>query len=229
MCNNNSVTSILAEKLLSKVWLLYFMKTIGLTTIELIILEEYCIYFSFTLSIFNFLTNFQMSCFLTTYKTNKFKMPLLNIIGTTWLGKNFYIAFVFLVKEGEEDYLWALEQLWGIFEKPDQLKAIITNCKQVLLNSLHTVFLMSAWLLCIWHIEKNVLVQPTKYFKEENSWTQFIQAWKGVIISFSVAIFEEYWEKLQEDYYYNTSKLVSYLLNTWINFWKQLFIQAYAD
>jgi hypothetical protein len=32
-------------------------------------------------------------------------MPLLNIVGTTCLGKNFYAAFVFLAKEEKEDYI----------------------------------------------------------------------------------------------------------------------------
>lgn len=73
-------------------------------------------------------------------------------------------------------------------------------------------------LLCIWHIEKNVLVQAIKYFKEEDSQTQFMQAWKRVVMSSTATIFEEHWEKLQEDYYRDTLELVSYLLNTWIIF-----------
>jgi MULE transposase domain len=164
-----------------------------------------------------------------TYKTNKFKMPLLNIVGTSCLGKSFYVAFVFLAKEEEEDYLWALEQLRDIFEKPDQLKVTVTDCERALLNSLRTVFPVSARLLCIWHIEKNILVQATKYFKEEDSRMQFLQSWKEVMMSPSITAFEERWEKLQEDYHRDTPELISYLFNTWITFWKRLFIRAYAD
>src|SRR5207248_1722038 len=51
-----------------------------------------------------------------TYRTNKFKMPLLNIVGTTCLDKNFHAAFCFLAKEEEGDYVWALEQLRNLFE-----------------------------------------------------------------------------------------------------------------
>jgi MULE transposase domain len=89
-----------------------------------------------------------------TYKTNKFKIPLLNIVGTTCLGENFYVAFAFLAKEEKEDYTWALEQLRGIFENPNQLKVTITDCERALLNGLRTVFPTSERLLCIWHIEK---------------------------------------------------------------------------
>ena len=39
-----------------------------------------------------------------TYKTNRFNMPLLNIIGITSLGKNFWVAFYFLRNEKEGDF-----------------------------------------------------------------------------------------------------------------------------
>lgn len=43
-----------------------------------------------------------------TYKTNKFKMPLLNVVGLTGLDTTFYIAFAFLKGEQEQDYIWVL-------------------------------------------------------------------------------------------------------------------------
>ena len=39
-----------------------------------------------------------------TYKTNRFKMPLLNIVGSTCTNKTFYISFCFIVDETEESY-----------------------------------------------------------------------------------------------------------------------------
>ena len=39
-----------------------------------------------------------------TYKTNKYSMPLLDIIGVNTTGRSFYIAFAFLSGETEEDY-----------------------------------------------------------------------------------------------------------------------------
>jgi hypothetical protein len=43
-----------------------------------------------------------------TYKTNKYKMPLLHICGVTNLGTTFSIGFAFLSAEREEDYSWAI-------------------------------------------------------------------------------------------------------------------------
>ena len=39
-----------------------------------------------------------------TYKTNCFKLPLLNIVGTTCLNTTFFIAFCFLHSEEEESF-----------------------------------------------------------------------------------------------------------------------------
>ncbi|KAF5703902.1 transposase [Fusarium mundagurra] len=46
-----------------------------------------------------------------TYKTNKYGMPLLNMIGVDACQRSFCIAFAFLSGETEQDYLWALDRL----------------------------------------------------------------------------------------------------------------------
>ena len=43
-----------------------------------------------------------------TYKTNRYKTPLLVITGSTAINSSFYIAFCFLAQEEKEDYMWAL-------------------------------------------------------------------------------------------------------------------------
>ncbi|XP_021762921.1 protein FAR1-RELATED SEQUENCE 5-like [Chenopodium quinoa] len=49
---------------------------------------------------------FVMDC---TYKTNKYKMPLLDIVGVTSFNTLFFCGFAFLFKEKESDYVWALQ------------------------------------------------------------------------------------------------------------------------
>jgi hypothetical protein len=109
-----------------------------------------------------------------TYKTNKFKMPLLNIVETTCLGKNFYVAFAFLVKEEEEDYQWAMRQLRSLFADLGQFKVAVTDRELALMNSIRSVFLQSQRILCIWHIEKNVLTNAQKYFTSEEARNEFM-------------------------------------------------------
>ena len=52
-----------------------------------------------------------------TYKTNKYGMPLLDMIGIDAAQRSFCIAFAFLSGETEEDYSWALEPLRTLYEQ----------------------------------------------------------------------------------------------------------------
>jgi hypothetical protein len=45
-----------------------------------------------------------------TYKTNKFNMPLLKVVGITSTYATFNVGFAFLHAENEEVYTWVLEQ-----------------------------------------------------------------------------------------------------------------------
>lgn len=51
-----------------------------------------------------------------TYKTNKYGMPLLDVIGVDACQRSFCIAFAFLGGETEDDYIWALGRLSTLFE-----------------------------------------------------------------------------------------------------------------
>src|SRR5437868_6816740 len=46
----------------------------------------------------------------STYKTNRFRMPLFHIVGRTGVNKTFSIGFVFLQAETQENYCWTLCQ-----------------------------------------------------------------------------------------------------------------------
>ncbi|KAJ6436940.1 hypothetical protein O9K51_10476 [Purpureocillium lavendulum] len=49
-----------------------------------------------------------------TYKTNRYGMPLLDMIGVDACERSFCIAFAFLSGETEEDYIWALDRLRSV-------------------------------------------------------------------------------------------------------------------
>lgn len=62
-----------------------------------------------------FPTTFLIDC---TYKTNKFGMPLLNIVGITSTYRTFNSAFAFLHNEEFSSYNWALEKFAEIVKSP---------------------------------------------------------------------------------------------------------------
>lgn len=53
------------------------------------------------------------------YKCNKYRLPLLNIVGTTCLNTTFYIAFGFLFQEWKHDFIWFLTMLHNLYRRLD--------------------------------------------------------------------------------------------------------------
>ncbi|PWA53815.1 protein FAR1-RELATED SEQUENCE 5 [Artemisia annua] len=75
-----------------------------------------------------FSNTFVMDC---TYKTNRYNMPLLDIIGVTCFNTSFYSGFVFLEKEDKDHYVWALSVFKKILGDSNQPSVIIQQHKKV--------------------------------------------------------------------------------------------------
>src|SRR4051794_639720 len=86
-------------------------------------------------------------------------MLLLDILDSTGLRKTFYVVFIFLLEKTEEDYYAGLEMLEDIIKRREieSPKMIITDRDLGLIKTIDTVFLNTAHLLCLWHINKNIL------------------------------------------------------------------------
>ncbi|CAG8763073.1 33003_t:CDS:2, partial [Racocetra persica] len=80
-----------------------------------------------------------------TYKMNKFKMLLLNIVGVTSFNITFFSCFVFLKNENKEDYEWALIWVFCLFNRIDKPKVIITDCELALVNALEKKVFLQGW------------------------------------------------------------------------------------
>ncbi|CAG8797364.1 5673_t:CDS:2, partial [Racocetra persica] len=57
----------------------------------------------------------------------------------------------------EDNYVWGLNRVAHIFENIPKPKVIITDRELALMHAVHTVFPESQNILCVWHIEKNML------------------------------------------------------------------------
>jgi hypothetical protein len=56
-------------------------------------------------------SNFEVLLVDSTYKTNRFNMPLFNIVGVTAISTSFFVGFCFLDTEDIESFQWVLEKL----------------------------------------------------------------------------------------------------------------------
>jgi hypothetical protein len=100
-----------------------------------------------------------------TYKTNRFKMPLLHFVGVTSMDTNFSAAFCFLPGETAEDYLWAI-QSFKFAMGNIRPRVIVTDGDDGLKGACKDVFPGVPQRLCLWHINQNVLAKAKTTWKE---------------------------------------------------------------
>lgn len=91
-----------------------------------------------------------------TYKTNRYGMPLMVIMGHTAIGTSFYIGFAFLESEEQEDFEWLLECLRCLYEFYGLAHpgVIVTDRDLALMNALKVKYPRAKNLLCLWHSEE---------------------------------------------------------------------------
>ncbi|XP_058757277.1 uncharacterized protein LOC131630516 [Vicia villosa] len=93
----------------------------------------------------------------STYKTNKYRLPLFELVGVTSTDKTYAVGFAFLKCEKEDNFTWELEVCRSLLkEKVDMPKAIVTDRNTPLMNTAAKVFPFSNALFCRYHISTNV-------------------------------------------------------------------------
>jgi hypothetical protein len=150
-------------------------------------------------------------------------MPLLNIGGITSTNQTFNAGFAFLNDEREPNYTWVLTQFAEIVRPV----VIVTDRELALMNSISVVFPDSKNLICVWHINKNVLAHCKKYFNEK-IWIEFLADWNAVVYSTSVESLENSLQKLESKYSQNHVAVWNYLNSTWLPF-KEYFVSCYIN
>ncbi|XP_014523044.1 protein FAR1-RELATED SEQUENCE 5-like [Vigna radiata var. radiata] len=77
----------------------------------------------------------------STYKTNRYRLPLLEIVGMTCTGLTFSATFAFLSTEKQSNFTWALEKLKDLFITSEGgPKVIVTDRDLALMNVIANVF-----------------------------------------------------------------------------------------
>ncbi|ERN03501.1 PKS-NRPS hybrid synthetase CHGG_01239 [Amborella trichopoda] len=170
---------------------------------------------------------FIMDC---SYKTNKYKMPLLDIVGVTSFNTSFFSCFIFLSKEEEEDYVWALkmfEAMLGGGAGHSQPAVIVSDREVALMRAMRVVFPATANLLCVWRIEKDIVSNCKPHFKDGDNWSGFLSSWTNLINSPTEIAYHEAWRAFQTQF---NEKMVAlnYIASTWLPF-KEYFIKAWTE
>jgi hypothetical protein len=75
-----------------------------------------------------------------TYKTNRYKMPLLHIIGLSPSNSSFSIAFCFMQNEQEESYKWTLQTFFSWLDPLPFPPVLCTDRDLALLGAIKAIY-----------------------------------------------------------------------------------------
>ena len=166
-----------------------------------------------------------------TYKTNKFGLPLLDIIGVDACQRSFFVAFAFISGESEADYLWPLQQLRSLYEQSAIAfpSVVLTDRCLAAINAISATFPSATLLICIWHANKAVLAHCKRAFPDNEMWDEFYQYWHSIINSRTE---DEYLGRLaefQQKYASQHLESVRYVKETWLLPFKEKLVKAWVD
>jgi hypothetical protein len=155
----------------------------------------------------------------STYRTNRYKMPLMHFAAPTANHNYFSTAFCLLSGETEEDYQWAIEQYQRVVRRglphPD---IFATDDSAALKNAIRSVFPDIPQLICMFHINKHVEQRIRDALKSDpDGQTQMRDAWRKIVYAKTHEDYNTSWDAFRQKYGTAHPGLITYLQNTWLN------------
>jgi MULE transposase domain len=160
-----------------------------------------------------------------TYKTNEYNLPLLNIVAASCLNKTIQVGLCFLSGESEEDYDWVIKALQKFLERhriqPPSL--VITDRDLALMNALEENLKDTEFLLCRWHLNKDMLAYArthvhrqirntqTGSFEDHESVNKVMELFWACLDADTEDVFDEACKSLERE----SSVCAKYLQTNW--------------
>jgi histone-lysine N-methyltransferase SETD2 len=152
-------------------------------------------------------------------------MPLLHIIGLSPSNSSFSIAFCFMQNEQEESYKWTLKIFFSWLNPLPFPPVLCTDRDLALLGAIKSIYPRSPHLLCVWHINKNVLAKTKQYFSSNEEFEAFITSWKDLINSSTTVEYKDRLAKFETSFSLAPAAL-RYVKDTWLTY-KEMFVRAW--
>ncbi len=120
------------------------------------------------------------------YQTNRYNLPLIQIVGVTATGQSFTCAYIYVSDELEVTYTWVLERLADLMVMTGipTPEVLLTDRDLALMSACGTVFPGAKHILCIWHINQKVGEKCRKgSLAEGDNWKIFEGLWNNLVSS----------------------------------------------
>ncbi|KAL5180235.1 PKS-NRPS hybrid synthetase [Glycine soja] len=165
----------------------------------------------------------------STYKTNRYKLSLLDIVGVTPIGMTFSTTFAYLEGERLNNVVWTLQRFRGLFMRVDALPGVIMTDRDFsLINAVKTIFPDATNLLCRFHIDKNVKAKCKTLVVQKNAWDYVMEAWGSLVYCPCESSFDEYLKKFEMACSL-WPMFVDYACQTWVIPHKERFVKAWTN
>ncbi|KAI3873903.1 hypothetical protein MKW98_001552 [Papaver atlanticum] len=164
----------------------------------------------------------------STCKINRFKKPLVHVVGVTSTGKYFTVAFAFMEAETEEHYIWVLTQLKWIYMLNTLPSLFVTDTESALINAIDIVFPKASRILCTWHINQQVQGYCEMAFEDDEEWKQFYSDWNHVWQAQTKDEYGDAYADLSTKWALSNPACVKYLRDAWL-IQKEKFVLAWTN
>ncbi|XP_073224785.1 protein FAR-RED IMPAIRED RESPONSE 1-like [Cicer arietinum] len=163
----------------------------------------------------------------STYKTCRYQMPLLEIIGVTSTEMTFCVGFAYLQFERVDNFTCALQMVKEQITS-GEVEVIVTDRDLALMNAIENVFPKAANLLCLFHICKHVKAKCKMTVFPKKKQVQIMEAWEALIYSYDEA---QYYTKLAifEGICSSCSIFYDYVHEQWLIPHKERFVEAWTN
>ncbi|RDX82859.1 hypothetical protein CR513_36299, partial [Mucuna pruriens] len=165
----------------------------------------------------------------STYKINRYQLPLLEIVGVTSTELTFSVAFAYMESEEVDNFTWALQKLRGLIAKDNEIPPVIVTVRDTaLMNAVQVVFPNSSNLLCRFHISKNVKAKCKLIVHPKEKYDLVMDAWDSVMNSPNEGEYMQrltLFEKVCSDF----PIFGDYVKNTWLIPHKERFVTTWID
>jgi hypothetical protein len=173
----------------------------------------------------------------STYKTNRYNMPLFNICALTGNNLVIQVGLAFMSGEKKEDYIWVMEQLREVMVKEGILEpeVMVTDRELALMTTIDTIFPSTYHILCRWHVNMNVVAKTKGFFPppvkhgatttRHPSFQSFLCDWNKLLYS---ATEQQYEERLAQFKVDHPVRAVEYVDKTWLC-WKEKIVTFWLN
>jgi hypothetical protein len=163
-----------------------------------------------------------------TYKTNEYRIPLLEVVGITSTMQTYSLMFGYLSNEKAERVAWALGTLkqWMVERGALMPSVLVSDRDLALIKALEECFPEAHHILCVWHINQAIMKKCKPILT--NCWSEFSSQWNSLIRSSTLLSYERRWDAIYEEYrQYPT--VTTYLWETWLMPYKERFVAAWTN